>query len=80
MKVRRVIFDGKGKDGLKEGGLREYPYSGINYKTETIILFTKKNTGTVLYHKDKTRIGEYKRTWNGDVFMTCPITVCFKNE
>ena len=72
--MKRVVFDRKVK-----GESKGYPYTGINYKTETIILFKRKNTGTVLYHKDKQKIGEHKRSWNECAFMVCPHIVCFKN-
>jgi hypothetical protein len=44
-----------------------YPYLGIFLKC--IVLFTAKNTGTIVFtDKEKERVGEYITYWDEDTF------------
>ena len=58
---------------------KKYPYVGINHATDTIVLFKEENKGTILYHKDLSKIGECTDGCNEVVFSVYAHTVCLKN-
>lgn len=56
----------------KDKSTSKFPYLGINATENMIVLFTSKDTGSVVYIKDLEvsgfYMGQYSETWNETTF------------
>lgn len=61
--------------------LKSYPYLGIYTADESnfIVLFTKKNKGTVVHREDGGELGAHSITWNEECFSPYEYAITLSN-
>ena len=64
----------------EEKSLRKiYPYIGYNHPTQ-LVLFTSKNTGILIWSKEKTDLGHHSDKWSEQLFNVFNGSLILSNE